>query len=90
MHLHKLFAHVSSAAFLFLVAAAPAAAADPAATTPSNEAAAAQTGHPPAHSTKPAADEPRKICRNIAQTNSRLQTTRVCLTREQWRSASYR
>jgi hypothetical protein len=89
MHLHKLFAHVSSAAFLFLAAAAPAAAVEPAA-TPSNEAAAVHTGHPPAHSTKPAADEPKKICRNIAQTNSRLQTKRVCLTREQWRSASYR
>jgi hypothetical protein len=88
MHLNKLLAHVSSAAFLFLAAAAPAAAADPAA-TPSNEAAAHQ-GHAPTHSTKPAADEPKKICRNIAQTNSRLQTTRVCLTREQWRSASYR
>lgn len=89
MHLHKLFARVSSAAFLFLAAAAPAAAADPVA-TPSNEATAAQTGHLPAHSTKPAADEPKKICRSIGQTNSRLQTTRVCLTREQWRSASYR
>jgi Ni/Co efflux regulator RcnB len=88
MHLHKLFAPVSSVAFLVLAAAAPAAAAAPGA-TPANGA-AAQTGQPPAHATKPAADEPKKICRNIAQTNSRLQTTRVCLTREQWRSASYR
>ena len=87
MHLHKSFARVCSAALL-LLAAAPAAAADPA-TSPSNEASVADAREAPAHSAKPKADEPKRICRTIETTSSRLNSKKVCLTREQWRNAKY-
>jgi predicted transglutaminase-like cysteine proteinase len=86
MHLHKLSVRVSSAALILLAAAAaPAAAADPA--SPSNEASVANSA--PAHATQSAPAEPKKICRTIETTGSRLKTTKVCLTREQWRDAKY-
>ena len=85
MHLHKFSVRVSSAAFLLLAAAAPAAAADQASTV-SNDAVAADR---PAHATKTAPDEPKRICRNIETTSSRLKSKKVCLTREQWRNAKY-
>ena len=88
MHLHKLSVRVSSAALLFLAAAAPVSAADQPASS-SNEASVAAADQRPAHSTKEAPKEPKKICRSIEQTSSRLQKKRICLTREQWRDAKY-
>ncbi|HEX8572830.1 MAG TPA: hypothetical protein VF759_08770 [Allosphingosinicella sp.] len=87
MHLRNLSAGLSSAALLLLAASSPAVASE---STPpaSNESSVARPNHS-AHSTKPAADEPKKICRSIGQTNSRLQTKKICLTREQWRNAKY-
>jgi hypothetical protein len=87
MHLHKLSVRVSSAALLLLAAAAPVSAADPA--SPSNQASVADADRAPAHSTKAPAGEPKKICRNIETTSSRLRSKKVCLTREQWRNAKY-
>ena len=87
MHLHKFSVRVSSAALLLLAAAAPATAADPA--TPSNQSGVAHGDHVPAHSTKAAPDEPKKICRTIETTSSRLKAKKVCLTREQWRNVKY-
>ncbi|HEX6376327.1 MAG TPA: hypothetical protein VFZ91_11475 [Allosphingosinicella sp.] len=91
MKLHKFSVRLSSAACLLLAAVAPAAAAD-SAPAPSNEATATDShgshARPPAHATS-APDEPKKICRNIAQTSSRLRTKRICLTREQWSRAKY-
>ena len=84
MHLHNVFVCVSSAALLL---AMPAAAAEPA-TSPSNQA-SAPTGTAPAHATKRAPDEPKKICRTIDTLSSRLRSKKVCLTREQWRNAKY-
>ena len=84
MHLHKFAVRLSSAV-LVLAAAIPAAAAAP--VSSSNE--AGVTDAAPAHATKPAPDEPKKICRSIETTSSRLKTTKVCLTREQWRNAKY-
>ena len=88
MHLHKVSVRLSSAALLLLAAAAPVSAADQP-SSPANEASVADAGHGPAHATKTAPDEPKKICRNIETTSSRLKTTKVCLTREQWRNAKY-
>jgi hypothetical protein len=85
MHLHKFSVRVSSAALL-LLAATPLAAADPV-PSPSNAASVADTA--PAHATKPTPDEPKKICRTIETTSSRLKSTKICLTREQWRNAKY-
>lgn len=87
MHLHKLSVRVSSAALLLLAAAAPAAAADSAAPA-SNQSTVAPGSHA-SHAAKPAADEPKLICRRIGNTTSRLQTKKVCLTREQWRNVKY-
>jgi|GEM_PF-6343495 len=87
MHLHKISVRLSSAALLLLAAAAPAAAADPAAAA-SNQATVASGNHA-SHSTKPSADQPKLICRHIGNSTSRLQTKKVCLTREQWRNAKY-
>jgi hypothetical protein len=87
MDLRNSSKRLSSAAFLLLAAAAPAAAADSGAPA-SKEATVTHPNHS-ANSAKPDADEPKKICRNIAQTHSRLLTRRVCLTREQWRNAKY-
>ncbi len=87
MHLHKFSVRVSSAALLLLAAAAPATAADPA--SPSNEASVSHRDHAPAHSTKAQPDEPKKICRTIETTSSRLKAKKICLTREQWRNAKY-
>lgn len=87
MHLHKISVRLSSAALLFLAATAPAAAADPVAPA-SNQATVASGSHA-SHSTKPAADQPKLICRNIGNSTSRLQTKKVCLTRQQWRKAKY-
>ena len=88
MHLHKLSVRLSSAALLLLAAAAPAAAADSAAPA-SNESTVVAPGSHASHATKPAADEPKLICRRIGNTTSRLQTKKVCLTREQWRNVKY-
>jgi len=88
MHLHKISVRLSSAALLLLAAAAPAAAADPSAAPASNQASVASGNHA-SHSTKPAADQPKLICRHIGNSTSRLQTKKVCLTREQWRNAKY-
>lgn len=87
MHLHKLFVRLSSAALL-LAAAAPVSAADQPA-SPSNEANVADPDQRPAHATKEAPAEPKRICRSIEQTSSRLQKKKVCLTREQWRNVKY-
>jgi hypothetical protein len=87
MHLHKLSVRLSSAALLLLAAAAPVAAADPAA--PASNQAAVAPGNHASHATKPAADEPKLICRHIGNSTSRLQTKKVCLTREQWRNVKY-
>jgi invasion protein IalB len=86
MHLHKISVRLSSAALLLLAAAAPVSALDQAA-SPSNEATVANQR--PEHATKEAPKEPKKICRSIENTSSRLQTKKVCLTREQWRDAKY-
>jgi hypothetical protein len=86
MHLHKLSVRLSSAVLLLLAAAAPVAAADPAA--PATNQAVSQGEHA-SHATKPAADEPKLICRHIGNSTSRLQTKKVCLTREQWRNVKY-
>jgi hypothetical protein len=88
MHLHKLSVRLSSAALLLLAAAAPVSAADQP-SMPSNEASVADVNQRPAHATKQAPKEPKKICRSLEQTSSRLQTKKVCLTREQWRNAKY-
>ena len=88
MHLHKLSVRLSSAALLLLAAAAPVSAADPA-SSPSNQASVADVDRAPAHSTKEEPKEPKKICRSLEQTSSRLQTKKICLTREQWRNAKY-
>lgn len=88
MHLHKLSVRLSSAALLLLAAAAPVSAADQP-SSPSNEASGADVNQRPAHSTKEEPKEPKKICRSIENTSSRLQTKKVCLTREQWRNAKY-
>ena len=86
MHLHKISVRLSSAVLLLM--AAPVAAADqlPSSSTESNVADANQR---PEHSTKDEAKEPKKICRSMEQTSSRLQKKKVCLTREQWRDAKY-
>lgn len=88
MHLHKLSVRVSSAVLILLAAAAPVSAADPV-SSPANQASVADSDRAPAHSTKAPADEPKKICRNIETTSSRLKSKKVCLTREQWRNAKY-
>ena len=88
MHLHKLSVRLSSAALLLLAAAAPVSAADQP-SSPSNEASVADVKGAPVHATKAAPDEPKKICRTIETTSSRLKSTKVCLTREQWRNAKY-
>ena len=88
MHLHKLSVRVSSAALLLLAAAAPVSAADQPA-SPSNEASVADSNQRPAHAAKEAPKEPKKICRTIDTTSSRLKSKKVCLTREQWRNAKY-
>ena len=90
MHLHTLSVRFSSAALLLLAAAAaaPLAAAEPA-SAPSHEATAADRDAGSAHVAKPSPDEPKKICRSIETTSSRLKAQRVCLTREQWRNVSY-
>ncbi len=88
MHLHKISVRLSSAALLLLAAAAPVSAADQPA-SPSNEASVADASQRPAHSTKAEPKEPKKICRSMEQTSSRLQKRKVCLTREQWRDAKY-
>ena len=88
MHLHKLSVRVSSAVLLLLAAAAPVSAADPA-SSPSNQASVADVDRAPAHATREEPKEPKKICRSLEQTSSRLQTKKVCLTREQWRNAKY-
>ncbi|HEX8262363.1 MAG TPA: hypothetical protein VF547_05760 [Allosphingosinicella sp.] len=85
--MHKLTVRLSSAALLLAAAATPVAAAGPA-SSPSNEASVANSAAP-AHSTKSTPDEPKKICRTIETTSSRLKAKRVCLTREQWRNAKY-
>jgi hypothetical protein len=93
MQLHAISTRLAGAVFLLLAAGAPAAAAD-SAPVPANEATVSNgSGNEattPAHAAKPAADEPKKICRSIASTTSRLKTTRICLTREQWRAATYK
>lgn len=86
MHLHKLSVRLSSAALL-LLAAAPVSAADNAA--PASNQSAVSTGSHASHATKPSADEPKLICRRIGNTTSRLQTKKICLTREQWRNVKY-
>ena len=86
MHLHKLSVRLSSAALLLLAAAAPVAA--DSGSPASNEARVAD-GNGAAHATKAEPAEPKRICRNIEQTSSRLQSKKVCLTREQWRNAKY-
>jgi hypothetical protein len=88
MHLHQLSVRLSSAALLLLAAAAPVSAADQP-PSPSNEAAVADAKRAPVHSVKAAPAEPKKICRTLEQTSSRLQAKKVCLTREQWRNAKY-
>jgi Ni/Co efflux regulator RcnB len=89
MHLHKLTARLSGAALLLLAAAAaaPVAAAAPAASLSSPAGIADDSA--PSHAAKADADEPRKICRTIETTSSRLQSKKLCLTREQWRNAKY-
>ncbi|MEA3064208.1 MAG: hypothetical protein QOJ27_643 [Sphingomonadales bacterium] len=87
MHLHKLTLRLSGAALLLLATAGPALAADPAA-SPSGPAGVADDSAP-AHAAKTGVDEPRKICRTIETTSSRLQSKKLCLTREQWRNAKY-
>ena len=78
-----------AAALLF--AAAPVAAAE---TPPQTQAAAApsdqspETGAAPTEAAKPKA-EPRKICRKLDASASRLSAQRVCLTAEQWRHVEY-
>ena len=88
MHLHKLSVRLSSAALLLLAATAPVSAAEQP-SSPSNEASVADANRAPTHSTKANADEPKKICRTIETTSSRLRAKKVCLTREQWRNAKY-
>ena len=88
MHLHQISLRVSSAALLLLAAAAPVSAAEQAA-SPSNEASVADVKAAPAHTVKAAPAEPKRICRTIEQTSSRLQSKKVCLTREQWRNVKY-
>ena len=88
MHLHKLSVRLSSAALLLLAAAAPVSAADQP-SSPSNEASVADGNGAPAHATKTAPDEPKRICRTIETTSSRLKAKKVCLTREQWRNVKY-
>ncbi|HEX8621376.1 MAG TPA: hypothetical protein VF718_05335 [Allosphingosinicella sp.] len=86
--MHKLSVRLSSAALLLLAAAAPVSAADQA-VSPSNEASVADVDQRPTHAAKQEPKEPKKICRSIEQTSSRLQSKKVCLTREQWRNAKY-
>lgn len=88
MHLHKISVRVSSAALLLLAAAAPVSAADQP-SSPSNQASVADADQRPAHATKAEPKEPKKICRSIENLSSRLQTKKVCMTREQWRNAKY-
>jgi hypothetical protein len=88
MHLHKFSGRLAGAALLLLAAAAPVSAADQPSPS-SNEAGVADAKGVPAHAAKTAPDEPKKICRSIETTSSRLKTTRLCLTREQWRNAKY-
>jgi hypothetical protein len=87
MHLHKFSVRLAGAALLLLATAAPVAAADSAASA-SNEASVADANRP-SHSAKAEPAEPKRICRNIEQTSSRLKSKKVCLTREQWRNAKY-
>jgi hypothetical protein len=88
MHLNKFSVRVSGAALLLLAAAGPVAAADQTA-SPSNQASVADANQRPAHSTKAEPKEPKRICRSIENLSSRLQTKKVCMTREQWRNAKY-
>jgi invasion protein IalB len=88
MQLHKFSVRLSSAVLLLAAAAAPVAAADQPA-SPANEASVADADRGPAHATNEEPKEPKKICRSLEQTSSRLQTKKVCLTREQWRNAKY-
>lgn len=91
MKLHAVSMRLAGAALLLLTAGAPAAAASPEPVSANDATVAGSNARPsaPGHATRPSADEPKKICRDIAQTNSRLRTTRVCLTRQQWRNAKY-
>ncbi|HEX8223702.1 MAG TPA: hypothetical protein VF605_07800 [Allosphingosinicella sp.] len=86
--MHKISVRLSSAALLLLAAAAPVSAADQA-SSPANEASIADATQRPAHATKAEPKEPKKICRSIENLSSRLQTKKVCMTREQWRNAKY-
>ena len=87
MHLHKLSVRLTSAALVLLAAAAPVSAYEP--SSPANEASVADAARAPVHATKSTPDEPKKICRTIETTSSRLKAKKVCLTREQWRNAKY-
>jgi invasion protein IalB len=88
MYLHQISVRLSGAALLLLAAAAPVSAADQP-SSPSNEASVADVNPRPSHATKEEPKEPKKICRSLEQTSSRLQTKKVCMTREQWRNAKY-
>lgn len=88
MHLHRFAGRLAGAALLLIAAAAPVSAADQAAPS-SNDSSVSDAKGVPAHASKTEADEPKKICRSIETTSSRLKTKKVCLTREQWRNAKY-
>lgn len=88
MQLHKFSLRVSSAALLLLATAAPVAASDSSAPSNSATTVTSPQAETPAHAKSEPA-EPKKICRTIEQTSSRLQAKKVCLTREQWRRATY-
>jgi hypothetical protein len=81
-----------AAALLF--AAAPVAAAVSGDTPQTTQAAAApsdqspETGAAPTEAAKPKA-EPRKICRIMDTSESRLGAKRVCMTAEQWKHAQF-
>ena len=87
MQLNKFSLRLSGAALLLLTAAAPVAAGQPAPSNGSTTVSGPQADAP-AHA-KAKSEEPKKICRTIETTSSRLKSKKVCMTREQWRRATY-
>jgi hypothetical protein len=88
MQLHKFSLRLSSAALLLLTATSPLAAAETAPSSSGSTTISGPQADAPAHA-KAAPEEPKKICRTIETTSSRLRSKKVCMTREQWRRASY-
>ncbi|MFL6843707.1 MAG: hypothetical protein ACJ8ER_02365 [Allosphingosinicella sp.] len=85
MQLHSISVRLAGAALL-LLAAAPAAAVDMpnADSAPNANSNSIDSG--PGEGAKPAA-QPKRICRTIDASESRMRAKRICMTAEEWKRA---